>query len=634
MAIRKINSGYETKTTHLETRMLEYFPEDYDYFFEQPLCGTNDYANKNTYITDEKVEKELDVLFATEKNLLSILVGYHGMGKSTILKNYFSVHSSDELSIKNNKIIFSKFNWNYNYLKENAYNLGHIIHNINSRLCSLFQIQFENEEDAFFEFLLKKDQDLISIDCAIKQSIQELKRNNNEIYEIRRFEFILDKVRIKSFCFVIDNIESLKSERRFCLISKLVECFRLLTENTSNHTIIKMLFSFRPDTLYEAQEYGCFQNKEIGLYIKQIHTINLEKYFSLKLKNYNRQNSNFKTWNKCLPLFMKVSQKYNRKYDHIIKKLCNYSVPAAMKIYSNILSNSRWMHDKGPDDCKKSDSPDYFNIDDIVINNITVIRAISCLEDEMFVPKDQTYSINIYDNKKRDYSSPICNLLYSTPNDDYSILILYIIKFFYNFCKKDNLYGTIYLKHWDIIRIFTEIFGGINGLEKKISTCISYLFNMQILDKSIKTKEDENSGLSHESRLYLTPKGEILWEMLSWDSVLLEIFREDYYRDYSKETCNNPYCSYILMQTGQQYEIFKDLIRMINCLLKKEKVYRDKAKENDTFTSLRENFGKKCICAQLFEGVKQSMMYSGIIKNSEISDDFYKLQGSIENIDL
>ena len=88
------------------------------------------------------------------------------------------------------------------------------------------------------------------------------------------------------------------------------------------------------------------------------------------------------------------------------------------------------------------------------------------------------------------------------------------------------------------------------------------------------------------------------------------------------------------MQTGQQYEIFKDLIRMINCLLEKEKVYRDKAKENDTFTSLKENFGKKCICAQLFEGVKQSMMYSGIIKNSEISNDFYKLQGSIDNIDL
>lgn len=86
------------------------------------------------------------------------------------------------------------------------------------------------------------------------------------------------------------------------------------------------------------------------------------------------------------------------------------------------------------------------------------------------------------------------------------------------------------------LRIFSETFYGIENIEQKITLCISYLFNMQLLDKSLKTKYGESTELTPQSRLYLTPRGEIMWEMLSWDSVLLEIFREDYYREYSNSS--------------------------------------------------------------------------------------------------
>ena len=123
-----------------------------------------------------------------------------------------------------------------------------------------------------------------------------------------------------------------------------------------------------------------------------------------------------------------------------------------------------------------------------------------------------------------------------------------------------------------------------------------------------------------------------MWEMLSWDSVLLEIFREDYYRDYSEKTSNNPFCSYILMHQGKQTEIFSDLIRMISELLEKEKIYRKRALENDTVTSMKNNFGEECVCAQLFEGLKQSMSYSGLIKNEELNTSFHNLQKEIETL--
>ena len=274
---------------------------------------------------------------------------------------------------------------------------------------------------------------------------------------------------------------------------------------------------------------------------------------------------------------------------------------------------------------------EHFSLDDIVVNNITVIRAIACLEDEMFVPKapSSEYMLpNLFSNHKFTKNTmPICNLLYSTQTTDYSILILYIIKFFYSYCKKDNFYGSTYLKCWDIVKIFTETFYGLDKIAENVSACISYLFDMQILDKSIKTKQGEESGLNSESRLYLTPKGEIMWEMLSWDSVLLEIFREDYYRDYSLGKSNNSLCSYVLMNAGKQCEIFDDLIRMISDLLETEKIYRQQAKNNDTITSLKKNLGENCVCSQLFEGLKQSMSYSGLIR--KVTENFYSLEKEI-----
>lgn len=54
---------------------------------------------------------------------------------------------------------------------------------------------------------------------------------------------------------------------------------------------------------------------------------------------------------------------------------------------------------------------------------------------------------------------------------------------------------------------------------------------------------------------------------------------------------------------------------MIFDLLEKEKEYKERAIKNDTITSLKTNFGNECICSQLFEGLKQSMLYSGLIED-------------------
>ena len=70
---------------------------------------------------------------------------------------------------------------------------------------------------------------------------------------------------------------------------------------------------------------------------------------------------------------------------------------------------------------------------------------------------------------------------------------------------------------------------------------------------------------------------------------------------------------------------------MIFDLLEKEKEYKERAIKNDTITSLKTNVGNECICSQLFEGLKQSMLYSGLIEDSRLNDKFFQLQEAINS---
>ena len=70
---------------------------------------------------------------------------------------------------------------------------------------------------------------------------------------------------------------------------------------------------------------------------------------------------------------------------------------------------------------------------------------------------------------------------------------------------------------------------------------------------------------------------------------------------------------------------------MIFDLLEKEKEYKERAIKNDTITSLKTNFGNEGICSQLFEGLKQSMLYSGLIEDSRLNDKFFQLQEAINS---
>lgn len=168
---------------------------------------------------------------------------------------------------------------------------------------------------------------------------------------------------------------------------------------------------------------------------------------------------------------------------------------------------------------------------------------------------------------------------------------------------------------------------------KKFEDCISYLFMKKILRKSIRDKDDyaaldRKESLKDDSLLYLSSKGEELWKMFAQDSVLLELFREGVYRDCNKMDFNMQ-CSFDLIETGRQKEIFLDLLKYIEYLGDKEDDLRNSITSDTKKDKYTELFGNDMVVLHLLEGVQCSLKYSGKVEEPDIKNYLSRLQNKL-----
>lgn len=121
--------------------------------------------------------------------------------------------------------------------------------------------------------------------------------------------------------------------------------------------------------------------------------------------------------------------------------------------------------------------------------------------------------------------------------------------------------------------------------------------------------------------------------MFSQDSVLLELFREEVYRDYDENDFNNQ-SSYELMQAGKQLEIFIDLLKYIKYLMYREDDLRNCINSMEKKKKYSQMFGKQMAVLQLIKGVECSLRYSGKYTDYRIQKIFNPLYSQIIKCNL
>lgn len=638
MAIRKINSGYQAVDSDDWQELAKKFPKGFQYFFIPCETPKNTEEEKLVYITSEYMETKIRKSFSNNESTFSILIGERRIGKSILLRNFFNI-SGNMIKIEKKTLILSNMFHGNCQNKGEHFSIEKIIIAMNVKLLEkypklLYYFNSMNGKKDFFDFIKKMRIDILqteklletSLEVGYLQCLNESKRYNPEVYEMLKLQFLLVSALcpIERLIICVDDMDELLEWQQKEIICSFMALYKRLNsfplDKMDKYYIVNMLISMSPNCyriLNKEKKLGKYSDNHV---ILKDDLINLEKYFSKKLKYYSRKQErrNIDTWKKCQRQFGHICQKFKGKYDRMIKNLTFYNIEESMLLYAKILCNRRWVKQGN---IPSSDS--WFNSENFTLNNISVIRAIACGENEQFVNSPNSYISNLLYNKRgKD----------NTIEKDYSIICFYVIMLFMRHSNANHLYGSSYLLLRNIECVFKDIFSTIPEIETDVRETIQYLYSHRILRKSFKDTtiskiNDDMDLLTEDSRLYLSPKGVELWNMLQSDSVFIEMCREDYYREYDSSECNNnPYSTYHLMQTNQQHELFIDLCRIEHRLIDLEEEYISSAEKNQTKSLLIETFGNKMMCSYLMQGIKSSMEYSGLIHMKTVNKECQEVE--------
>lgn len=300
-----------------------------------------------------------------------------------------------------------------------------------------------------------------------------------------------------------------------------------------------------------------------------------------------------------------MNSAFEGKYKDMIKNLCFMNIREALASYAKVFANRFWVQ-------KNKVKEEYFTVKspEYSFNNINVIRALACNEEQVYWgDSSETIIPNIF--------------LTTEDNDDNSIICLLVIQYFRK-KKRGEVYGVNSETLKSVIDEWTNIFGC--DLVKKFIAALEFLFERKILRKSIYDTDDIDTldtkmSLTNESKLYISPRGNEMYEMLGRDSVLLEMLRENVWRDFENRNYSE-LSSYELMREFKQKVIFRDLLDYLDYLCEVEDDVLSVIKVLKKNKDYKIAFGNTSATQILLAGVRKSLDYSGIINDEEIAKKY------------
>lgn len=627
---RKINQMTKNVVTTKESAFYERNRKQYE-FLLNPDPGIRERGE--FYIPDEDIHSALRQLLAEPMDSTVVLIGNPGIGKTSDIRACFQVQNSVPRLYYETKtiILFCAFEGYFPQMKdaqidlEFAKRVASVCTDIENDLPSVKEhfYSMRGQRD-FLQFIQKTNPKSLETNRMrksddVQEKLQTVMENEYFIYIASKLKFYLSMLDVKyeRILIIVDNIEAQKETIQNQIVLEFLKLFSCLRNFPSDwkgkRVYVNMLLSVRPDTYRWLKKLPAVSSRFMREIYKQKH-IDLGQYFrkkaSLQLECKKVESEKWKDAENAL---FSLCEKFESKYSNMIMGLANNDIRQAMKILERVLSNPVWVTKEA---CTDRSANDY------IINNITVIRAIACGK-----------SLVYFNNEDQ----LIPNVFFNTVAEDNSIISLYIIAYF----KEQNAsfleYGKKNVFRADLLRDFCDIFVEVANLEKRVDHTIDYLYAHKILSLGI-PMDNRNTGIDTEEKpscLVLSPLGMEIWNMLAADSVLLELYREDYYQEYHQEEMYRFKSSYELMREDSQETLFIELYRILLDLLSNEEIPLINAVKKcgsiEKYTSL---FGAETMIAHLMAGVDCSVEFSGKNGNADIQESRSILLGNLSNIFL
>ena len=637
----KINDKFLRYLGVGESDIYRKFSEQFDNLFNAEEVAKDEDEFEEMYVSDDDFEDQIEQFRTSKKDIVKLCVGYTGIGKTTSIRHCFDLGLSKEAHINTCKkeLVFPTFLDGYQAKDIQKFDLSTRIAAVcttleekHPELRKLLKTQEGKEE--FYNFIRRHTafalENVNAVDTMDMDDHQLIRERLKSAFKQNAFEFQANKLKfyiMKNYdkynrlIIILDDIESLPSTYQNDTIAqflKLHECMQNTDYPKDRNYYVNLLISVRPHT-YRI----CRNNRSIETFpiseptILKRKSVDLGKIFKKRFDYYTKKSTrvvrNVETWRDCYKELLSMNNAFEGKYKDMITNLCFMNVRESLASYSRIFANRFWVQrNKVREDSFTVKAPEYF------FNNINVIRALACNEEPVYWGDPNTILPNIF---------------YTTEEYDYSIYCLLVMCFFR---KKRN--GEVYgLNSAPLKSVKTE-WESIFGVDftKKFIIALEFLFESKILRKSINDFDDiktldTKESLQDKSKLYISPRGNEMYEMLGRDSVLLEMLRENAWRDYENRDYSD-LSSNELMKENKQNVIFLDLLDYVDYLCENEDDILSAVKIFGSREAYKKAFGNTPVTYLLIEGIRRSLDYSGIMQDSKVANKYKNVKTKILGI--
>lgn len=399
-----------------------------------------------------------------------------------------------------------------------------------------------------------------------------------------------EAVKICKVVLLYDDVESIDATLHIPFISLAQKIYAKLKVCSSRSFDIKSLISLRNYTFrYNyARQADAMRDYSEDVILKD--TIpKLKEIFEKRFHVYYDNPDVAATvkedrWEKSVDTLKSVL--YNMSYfGESISALANYDISHALKMLLRVLTNHRWF---APDEkyylgAYELNSDDYLPVKD------RTIRALAYGEGTVFVDGPDNVLPNILH-------------IHTEDKEGTELLSLYILEHMLVLQRSKNitLYGQHKIAGKDLKERIVNILHNVNP--DLVEYSIEQLYRQRCLLRSIFEPETCSTVDRHTSNrhyegsfgLYLSFRGNKIMELLSRDSLLFEIFRDDIDTNIRGNTIPSTEMS--------QTEKMLYLINYCEQLFEREKEYIQDADKSRYF----EAFGGSFIITRLVKGLQQS----------------------------
>lgn len=588
----------------------------------------NEDGTSRIYVYDP-LEEELKKLIHKNKNQMKYLVGLTGMGKTTLLRNFFRITDRDVKIEGNRIIIYISFYYAHLYADNPQKSVENEVIQYFARTVKVLLGQntslIENEEVfwlGFYRFLEGNKAPLLEIEDLSpgSQFIQELTGNKTYQHKLNQLKMVCEKKPVEYYSsfikyilkqleqkyhiiLIYDDIESKEGifHRPLVEVARHVHsCFCAIEdkERTIKTIVALRAYTFRSnigrqsDARREYLQNDTILKKETvslhDIFEKRFQEIEEVEEIANRVKNYD-------SYTDAKKQLKYVEQRLDNLGSNLIYNLSNYNLCDAMILYCSVMTNIEWIA------CNEIENKGSFVIDskNYQLTTENLIYAIANGNSKEYMNQNGSFVPNILDN--------------STEGTD--LIGLYIIRYLTR-KKITNIYGEKYAEGQIILSELMGLFVNNTDSEARIDRwryrilhMLEYLYDSGILFRSLHDIEDTvieqtERQYNNNFKLYLSPRGKCLYSLLSKNAVLLELYRDDIYTNLKYND--------ILTNELNTIVLFDYLLEYIEetFLLEKKNI----ASANFNLEKYQELLGNEFITIILLEGIVKNL--GAYFKNS------------------